>query len=49
MFKWVQISLGSEDDRGRGVATNDFWHKRKIYNFEPYNVLFAIATNATYD
>ncbi len=22
----------------------DFWHERKIYNFDPYNVL-AIATN----
>ncbi len=24
---------------------NDFWHKRKMYNFDPYNVLLAIATN----
>ncbi len=24
---------------------NDFWHKIKIYNFYPYNVLLAIATN----
>ncbi len=24
---------------------NDFWHKRKIYNFDPYNVLLSIATN----
>ncbi len=24
---------------------NDFWHKRKIDHFEPYNVLLAIATN----
>ncbi len=24
---------------------NDFWHKRKIDNFDPYNVLLAIATN----
>ncbi len=24
---------------------NDFWHKRKIYNFDSYNVLLAIATN----
>ncbi len=23
---------------------NDFWHKRKIYNFDPYNVFLAIAT-----
>ncbi len=23
---------------------NDFWHKSK-YNFDPYNVLLAIATN----
>ncbi len=22
-----------------------FWHKRKMYNFDPYNVLLAIATN----
>ncbi len=22
-----------------------FWHKRKIYNFDPYNVFLAIATN----
>ncbi len=25
--------------------SNDFWHKRKIYNFDPYNVLLAIAIN----
>ncbi len=24
---------------------NDFWLKRKIYNFDPYNVLLSIATN----
>ncbi len=24
---------------------NDFWHKRKIYNFDPYSVFWAIATN----
>ena len=24
---------------------NDFWHKREIYNFDPYNVLLAIATD----
>ncbi len=24
---------------------NDFWHKRKIDNFVPYNVFLAIATN----
>ncbi len=24
---------------------NDFWHKRKIDNFDPYNVFLAIATN----
>ncbi len=23
----------------------DFWHKIKIYNFDPYNALLAIATN----
>ncbi len=22
-----------------------FWHKRKIYNFDPYNVFVSIATN----
>ncbi len=22
-----------------------FWHKREMYNFDPYNVLLAIATN----
>ncbi len=22
-----------------------FWHKRKINNFDPYNVLLSIATN----
>ncbi len=29
-----------------------FWHKIKIYNFDPYNVFLAIATNiarAIYD
>ncbi len=24
---------------------NDVWHKRKMYNFDPYNVFLAIATN----
>ncbi len=24
---------------------NDFWHKRKMYNFDPYNGSLAIATN----
>ncbi len=23
---------------------NDFWHKIKIYNFDPYNVLLVIAS-----
>ncbi len=27
------------------LISNDFWHKRKMYNFDPYNVLLAIATN----
>ncbi len=26
------------------LISNDFWHKRKIYNFDSYNVLLAIAT-----
>ncbi len=24
---------------------NDFWHKRKIDHFDPYNVFLVIATN----
>ncbi len=24
---------------------NDFWHKIKIYNFDPYNVFLSIAIN----
>ncbi len=27
------------------LISNDFWHKRKINNFDSYNVLLAIATN----
>ncbi len=27
------------------LIPNDFWHKRKIDNFDPYNVFLAIATN----
>ncbi len=27
------------------LISNDFWHKIKIYNFDPYNVLLSIATN----
>ncbi len=27
------------------LISNDFWHKRKINNFDPYNVFLAIATN----
>ncbi len=28
------------------LISNDFCHKRKMDNFDPYNVLLAIATNA---
>ncbi len=31
---------------GTWSLLNDFWHKRKINNFDPYNVLLAIATNS---
>ncbi len=27
------------------LISNDFWHKRKMDNFDSYNVLLAIATN----
>ncbi len=27
------------------LISNDFWHKIKKYNFDPYNVFLAIATN----
>ncbi len=27
------------------LISYDFWHKRKIDHFDPYNVLLAIATN----
>ncbi len=27
------------------LCPNDFWHKRKINNLDPYNVFLAIATN----
>ncbi len=27
------------------LISNDFWHNRKIYNFDPHNVLLSIATN----
>ncbi len=27
------------------LISNDFWHKIKMYNFDPYSVLLAIATN----
>ncbi len=27
------------------LISNDIWHVRKNYNFEPYNVLLDIATN----
>ncbi len=27
------------------LISNDFWHKIKMYNFDPYNVLLAIATH----
>ncbi len=27
------------------LISNDFWHKIKMYNFEPYNVLLSIAVN----
>ncbi len=33
------------------LISNDFWHKIKMYNFDPYNALLSIATNiaAAYD
>ncbi len=27
------------------LISNDFWYNRKMYIFEPYNVLLVIATN----
>ncbi len=27
------------------LISNDFWHKRKIDNFDSYNVFLSIATN----
>ncbi len=27
------------------LISNDFWHNRKMYNFDSYNVLLVIATN----
>ncbi len=27
------------------LISKDFCHNRKMYNFEPYNVLLSIATN----
>ncbi len=27
------------------LISNDFWYNRKMYIFEPYNVLLSIATN----
>ncbi len=27
------------------LISNDFWHKRKIDNFDSYNVLLDIVTN----
>ncbi len=27
------------------LISNDFWHKIKKYNFDPYYVLLSIATN----
>ncbi len=26
------------------ISYNDFWHNRKVYHFDPYSVLLAIAT-----
>jgi len=27
------------------LISNDFWHKIKMYHFEPYNVLLTISTD----
>ncbi len=27
------------------LISNDFWHKRKMYNFDPYDVLLSISTD----
>ncbi len=29
----------------QNIYPNDFWHKRKMYNYDPYNVLLSISTN----
>ncbi len=39
--KSVSESATKNHDR----CITNFWHKRKMYNFDPYNVLLAIATN----
>ncbi len=31
------------------LISNDFWHKRKMYNFDPYNVFLAKYSCAAYD
>ncbi len=31
------------------LYSNDFWHNRKIYNFEPYNVYYYKYSCAAYD
>ncbi len=34
-----------EHNRTPLISPNDFWHKRNIDNFDPYNVFLAIASN----
>ncbi len=29
----------------QNILMENLWHKRKIYNFDPYDILLAIATN----
>ncbi len=39
--KWQNIFM----EHDLYLIPNDFWHKRKIDHFDPYNVFWAIATN----
>ncbi len=42
MYKVLKMCVNI---RKKHVISNDFWHKIKNDNFDPYNVLLPIATN----
>ncbi len=45
IFINMNLSISRKFTKCNMIFTNNFGHKRKIYNFDSYNVFLAIAIN----